>query len=44
MKQIRIKIDEVGSALRNIISQLETWEEVVKRYPAFEHVLKEKDY
>lgn len=37
MKQIRIPYEEVGPVLRNITNQIETWENVCSRYPAFEH-------
>ena len=42
MKQIRIPIDDVGIVVRNVCNRNETWEEVVKRYPAFEAGKKEE--
>jgi len=42
MKQIRIPIDDVGVVIRSVVNQLESWENVVKRYPAFEHKITEK--
>ena len=36
MKQIRVPIDEVGPVIKSVCNRIETWENVVKKYPAFE--------
>ena len=43
MKQIRVPIEEVGNLLRLITNNVESWESVIKRYPAFEHKEKENE-
>ena len=43
MKQIRVPIDEVGTVIKNVCNRIEKWEDIVKRYPAFEQAKKDKD-
>lgn len=42
MKQIRVPIDEVGGIIKSVCNRIETWENVLKKYPAFEATKKEK--
>lgn len=41
MKQIRVPIDEVGTIIKNVCNRNEKWEDIVKKYPAFEQAKKE---
>ncbi len=43
MKQIRVPIDEVGTIIKNVCNRAEKWEDIVKKYPAFEPAKKEKE-
>ena len=43
MKQIRVPINEVGTIIKNVCNRIEKWEDIVKRYPAFEQAKKDKD-
>ena len=36
MKQIRVPINEVGNVIKNCCNRIEKWEDIVKKYPAFE--------
>ena len=36
MKQIRLPINEVGNVIKNCCNRIEKWEDIVKKYPAFE--------
>ena len=42
MKQIRVPIKDIGDICRNLSNKIETWEDVVKRYPLFEAKKEEK--
>ena len=41
MKQIRVPIDEVGTIIKNVCNRIDKWEDIVKKYPAFEPTKKE---
>ena len=41
MKQIRVPINEVGNIIKNVCNRLEKWEDIIKRYPAFEQAKKD---
>ena len=41
MKQIRVPINEVGTIIKNVCNRLEKWEDIIKRYPAFEQAKKD---
>jgi glycyl-tRNA synthetase len=43
MKQIRVPIEEVGIIIKNVCNRSEKWEDIIKKYPAFEQPKKEKD-
>jgi glycyl-tRNA synthetase len=42
MKQIRVPIKDIGDICRNLSNKIETWEDIVKRYPLFEAKKEEK--
>ena len=35
MKQIRVPIDDIGTICRNLSNKIETWEDMLKKYPLF---------
>ena len=41
MKQIRVPIDEVGTVIKNVCNRIEKWEDIIKKYPAFEQAKSE---
>jgi len=41
MKQIRVPIDEVGTVIKNVCNRIEKWEDIIKKYPAFEQTKSE---
>ena len=42
MKQIRVPINDVGTIIKNVCNRLEKWEDIVKKYPAFEQAKKDE--
>ena len=41
MKQIRVPINEVGTVIKNVCNRIEKWEDIIKKYPAFEQAKSE---